>query len=160
VEHVLEIATRPVIATHSSARALRDHHRNLTDEHVRGVAGTGGVVCVNFFAPFLRERDATVDHLVDHLEHLVATAGIEHVGLGPDFVQEVFADLTPPFCEDLTSGAGIDEIVYLPGLEGPSGLPLVTEALLGRGWADDDVHAVLGANVLRLFDAELGRPSV
>jgi len=159
VAHVLEIATRPVMATHSSARALRDHHRNLTDEQVRGIAGTGGVVCVNFFAPFLRERDATVDHLAEHLEHLVGTAGIEHVGLGPDFVQEVFSDLTPPFCEDLTSGAGIDEITYLPGLEGPSGLPLVTEALLGRGWADADVRAVLGGNVLRLFDAELGRPA-
>lgn len=158
VTHVLEIVTRPVLATHSSARALRDHHRNLTDEHIRGIAGTGGVVCVNFFAPFLRERDATIDDLVDHLEHLVATAGIEHVGLGPDFVQEVFADLTPPCCEDVTSAAGIDELSYLPGLEGPSGLPQVTEALLGRGWVEEDVRAVLGGNVLRLFDAELGRP--
>ncbi|MFG1862830.1 dipeptidase [Microbispora bryophytorum] len=49
VEHVLELATRPVMATHSSARALRDHHRNLTDDQIRGVAATGGVVCVNFF---------------------------------------------------------------------------------------------------------------
>ena len=56
VAHVLELATRPVIATHSSARALRDHHRNLTDEQLRGVAATGGVVCVNFFAGFLSER--------------------------------------------------------------------------------------------------------
>ena len=58
-----------------------------------------------------------------------------------------------------TSGAGIAELAYLPGLEGPAGLPLVTEGLLGRGWAEADVRAVLGGNVQRLFDAELGRPS-
>lgn len=159
VAHVLELATRPLIATHSSARALRDHHRNLPDEHVKGIAANGGVVCVNFFAPFLAERDATVDHLVDHLEHLVGTAGVEHVGIGPDFVKEIFEDLTPPCCEDVTSGAGIEALVFLEGLEGPAGLPLVTEALLRRGWSDDDVRAVLGGNVRRLFAAELGRPS-
>lgn len=162
VEHVLELATRPVIATHSSARALRDHHRNLTDSQLAGVAGTGGVVCVNFFAPFLDERVHTVDRLVDHLEHVVAVAGIDHVGLGPDFVKEVIEDTTPPCCEDPAgagSGAGIAGLSYLPGLEGPRGLPLVTEALLRRGWSERDVRAVLGENVRALFRAQLGRPA-
>jgi membrane dipeptidase len=73
---------------------------------------------------------------------------VEHVGLGPDFVKEVLADTTPPGCERV-SGAGVDE-AYIPGLEGPAGLPLLTEALLRRGWSEPDVRAVLGEN-LRTF---------
>lgn len=157
VEHVLDLATRPVIATHSSARALLDHHRNLTDAQIRGIADGGGVVCVNFFAPYLHADDYSIDRLVDHLEHVVSVAGIGHVGLGPDFVKEVLADTTPPCCE-VAFVEGVPADAYLPGLEGPAGLPLVTEALLRRGWAEADVVAVLGANVRRLYVAELGRP--
>lgn len=148
VAHVLEIAARPVMATHSSARALRDHHRNLTDQQLKGVADTGGVVCVNFYAPFIHESDHTVDRLIDHIEHIAGVVGVEHVGLGPDFVKEVLADTTPPGCEPV-SGAGVAE-AYIPGLEGPAGLPLVTEALVRRGWSEPGIRAVLGEN-LRAF---------
>ncbi|MEV1022589.1 membrane dipeptidase [Streptomyces sp. NPDC050264] len=154
VEHVLELATRPVIATHSSARALRDHHRNLSDAQVKDVAAGGGVVCVNFFAPFLHESDFTVDRLVDHIEHLASVAGVRHVGLGPDFVKEVLADTTPPCCEHAPV-EGVPTDRFLPGLEGPAGLPLVTGALLRRGWAADDVARVLGGNVRALLTSTL-----
>lgn len=159
VTHVLEIATRPVIATHSSARALREHHRNLSDEHLAAIAAGGGVICANFFAPFLDEEPATIDRLVDHLEHIAAIAGSEHVGLGPDFVREVIAETTPPCCT-VAEVQGVPADVYLPGLEGPEGLPLVTEALLRRGWAEADILGVLGGNVQRLFRQQLGRPSL
>lgn len=158
VEHVLELATRPVMATHSSARALRDHHRNLTDEQLKGIADNGGVVCVNFFAPFLHENDFTIDRLIDHIEHIAGVMGVEHVGLGPDFVKEVMEDVTPPCCEaQLIEGVPTDR--FLPGLEGPAGLPLVTEALQKRGWPEDDVVRVLGQNVLDLFRTELRGPA-
>ncbi|WP_310738299.1 MULTISPECIES: dipeptidase [unclassified Microbispora] len=160
VAHVLEIAARPVIATHSSARALRDHHRNLTDEQLRGVAAGGGVICVNFLAAFLTEdaRSATADHLVDHIEHVASVAGIDHVGLGPDFMREVNEDLTPPCCEGF-GYPGIDANAAIPGLEGPRGLPLVTDALVKRGFSEEEIQKILGANVMRLFRAELGRPA-
>ncbi|WP_129667881.1 dipeptidase [Phytoactinopolyspora endophytica] len=160
VEHVLELATRPVIATHSSARALRDHHRNLTDDQLIGIAATGGMVCVNFFAAYLHERDWSIDRLVDHLEHVASAIGVDRVGLGPDFVKEVFEETTPRCCEDPGGAAGdigISTIGYLPGLEGPRGLPLVTEALLRRGWSEPDIRGVLGENLRALFHAELGR---
>lgn len=156
-DHVLELATRPLLATHSSSRALLDHHRNLDDDHLRGIAATGGVVCLNFFAPFLHRSDHTVGRLVDHLEHVASVAGIEHVGLGPDFVKEVLADTMPP-CWEPSQVQGVAADCYIPGLEGPSGLPLVTEALQARGWPEEDIRAVLGQNVARLFRAELGVP--
>jgi membrane dipeptidase len=158
VGHVLELATRPIMATHSAARALREHHRNLTDDQIRAIAATGGVVCVNFLAAFLTDDPAhyTVDRLVDHIEHMVGVGGIDHVGLGPDFMREVLTDTTPPCCEGF-SYSGIDALAALPGLSGPSGLPLVTEALLKHGFADEEIIKILGGNVLRLFRAELGR---
>jgi membrane dipeptidase len=157
VEHVLELATRPVIATHSSARALRDHHRNLTDTQLKGIAELGGVVCVNFFAPFLHENDHTVDRLADHIEHVASVAGIDHVGIGPDFIKEVWEDTVPPCCESDVYGAPMD--AYIPGLEGPAGLAMLTQCLVVRGWSEADVRKVLGGNVVRLFRHELGRPA-
>ena len=100
VDHVLELATRPVIATHSSARALRDHHRNLADAQLKDIAAGGGVVCVNFFAGFLDESEHTVDRLVDHIEHVASVAGIDHVGIGPDFLKEIEDDVWPAWRDD------------------------------------------------------------
>lgn len=158
VEHVLELATRPVIATHSSARALRDHHRNLTDAQLKGIAASGGVICVNFFAGFLDETVHTMARLIDHIEHVADVAGIDHVGIGPDFIAEIDRELRPVWCEDYVI-EGLDVRSCVPGLDGPRGLPLVTAALLARGVAPDDVRKVLGGNAVRLLRAELGRPS-
>ncbi|MFC4536628.1 dipeptidase [Sphaerisporangium dianthi] len=159
VAHVLEIATRPVIATHSSARVLRDHHRNLTDDQLRAVAAGGGVVCVNFLAAFLSEKPEgyTIERLADHILHIADVAGVDHVGLGPDFIREVLLDLTPP-CESYST-TGLDTLATIPGLDGPRGMPLVTRELLRRGLAEDDIRKILGGNVMRLFRAELGRPA-
>jgi membrane dipeptidase len=158
VDHVLELARRPVIATHSSAYELRGHHRNLTDDRLQGIGAGGGVVNVNLFAGFLDEDPVrhTVGRLADHLEHVAERAGIRAVGLGPDFLDQVFSELYPTV--DSMVVEGVDARRYVPGLEGPRGLPLVTEELVRRGWAEDDVRAALGGNDLRLFRAELGVP--
>jgi membrane dipeptidase len=157
VEHVLELATRPVIATHSSARSLRDHHRNLTDDQLKAIAAGGGVVCVNFYAGFIDPREPTVERLVDHIEHVASVAGIDHVGLGPDFLKEVDDEVQDVWRDDHII-EGIDIRACIPGLEGPRGLPLVTAALLQRGFSPEDVTMIVGANVVRLLRAELGRP--
>lgn len=158
VDHVLELATRPVMATHSSARALRDHHRNLTDERLAAIAAGGGVVCVNFFPGFLDEHEPSLSRLADHIEHVAEVAGPDHVGIGPDFVVDVLRDVLPGGLE-VGPMAGCDPFAILPGLAGPEGLPLLTAELLSRGLDEAVVAATLGGNVLRLFRTELGVPA-
>ena len=154
VEHAFEIATRPLVASHSAARAVRDHHRNLTDDQLRGIAENGGVVGVNLLAAFISDRDATLDRVVDHYEHIAEVAGVEHVGVGPDFVAEVFADLYPADV-DLTT-EGLDPTATVPGLYASRHLPRLTAALLERGFSEGDVRLILGENFLRVFREVLG----
>ncbi|MDX2969793.1 dipeptidase [Kribbella solani] len=153
-EHILELATKPVVASHSSAYALREHHRNLTDDQLRGIAATGGVVCVNFFAGFLTaDEKPTVDHLADHLLHVLEVAGEDHVGFGSDFVAEVFGEKIPA-CDRPVIIQGLDAELYVPGLEGPAGMPLVTDALLRRGVPETTIRKVIGENLIRVLSLE------
>jgi membrane dipeptidase len=154
--HVLELATRPVIASHSSARALCDHHRNLDDGQLRGVAATGGVIGVNFFPAFVDSRRPTVDRIVDHIEHIASVAGIDHVGIGPDFIKEYLDELYPQY--PTFKIEGLDAKAAIEGLEGPQHLAALTGALRRRGVAEPDVRKVLGENFLRVFRTVLGVP--
>ena len=156
VEHVLELATRPVIASHSAVRALRDHHRNLTDEQLRGIAGTGGVLGVNLLACFIDQDDPTLDRVVDHYEHLVDVVGAEHVGVGPDFIADIYDDLYPAHAD--LSSEGLDTRLNIEGLHASRHLPNLTAALLRRGFSEHDVRLILGENYLRVFRDVMGRP--
>jgi membrane dipeptidase len=152
--HVLEITRGPVLATHSSCRALRSHHRNLPDAELAAIAATGGVTGINFFPLFLADGPASVATVVDHIEHAVAVAGAGHVGLGPDFTKEI---------SDVLYGGGhviegCDMAAAVPGLAGPADLPVLAVALAERGFSDTDVAAIMGGNLRRLLDETIGRP--
>jgi membrane dipeptidase len=155
IDHVLEIATRPVIATHSSARALRDHHRNLTDAQLRRIAATGGVAGVNVIPEFIHAdaRQATLDHVVDHVLHMADVAGIDHVALGPDFIADLYEAEYPHLPEVLFEGVNLKQTI--PGLAGSRDLTNLTDALLRRGLGESDVRKVLGENALRLLRSAL-----
>jgi membrane dipeptidase len=156
VGHVLEIATRPVIASHSAARALRDHHRNLTDEQLRGIAATGGVIGLNLLACFIDQDNPTIDRVVDHYEHLAEVVGIDHIGVGPDFIADIYDDLYPANA-DLSIEA-LDPRLNIEGLHASRHLPNLTAALLRRGFSEDDVRLILGENYLRVFREVMGAP--
>jgi membrane dipeptidase len=153
-EHVLELATRPVIASHSSARALWDHHRNLTDDQLRGVARTGGVIGATAIPGFVNADEPTADRMVDHIEHMVEIVGPEHVGLGPDFIVEIYDDMLPAHA--VMHVEGLDARARIPDLFSSRHLPLVTEILQRRGFADQQIRGILGLNFLRVFQQVMG----
>ncbi|MEA5362290.1 membrane dipeptidase [Amycolatopsis sp., V23-08] len=158
VAHVLELTDRPVIASHSAAFALRPHHRNLTDEQLQAIAATGGVICLNLYAGYLAEGDATVDDVVDHLVHIAHVTGEDHVGIGSDFVADLFAETIPAWERPLVI-EGTDGERLVPGLAGPAGLPLITEKMLHSGLSPSFIGKVMGGNLLRLLtgDAPTGK---
>ena len=133
-----------------------EHHRNLADELVKGIAATGGVVGVNFFPGFIDPERPTVDRIVDHIEHLISLAGADHVGLGPDFVRELFEELYADQ-PDLRV-MGLDPRATIEGLEGPNDLPVLTEVMLSRGLPEPVVRKLLGDNFLRVFREVMGVP--
>jgi membrane dipeptidase len=131
---VIDMAKKPVIDTHANSRVLCNHPRNLTDEQVRALAGTGGVIGVNFVPAFVNPENPTVEAVVDHIEHLAAIGGVDCVGIGSDF------DGTTK------TVAGLDDV---------SCLPLLTACLVDRGWPQADIRKVLGGNWLRVLKETL-----
>ncbi len=124
-------AGAPLLVTHSSARALTHHRRNLDDDRLRALAATGGVVGANFHAPYVARRGpATLVDVVAHLEHLVAVAGEDSVALGSDFD----GDMRPP-----------------KGLASAADFPALARALLAAGWSDARVRKVFSQNARRVL---------
>jgi membrane dipeptidase len=169
---VIATTSAPVIASHSSARAIANNPRNMTDDMLRALAKNGGVVMVNFYDGFLDPRKAEIalrsrtmedelrakypndpkrvqdevdkwrkandpgktplSVLLDHIDHIVKVAGIDHVGIGSDF------DGVP--------------LTGLPqGMEDISKLPTLTYELMKRGYSDTDIKKFLGENLLRVM---------
>lgn len=120
-----------VIATHSNARAIADHPRNLSDDQLRAIAATGGVIGVNFHGPFLvRGRAATLRDVVTQIRHLTRVAGIDHVAIGSDFE----GDIRPP-----------------PELADASRFPALSSALAQAGYSPDAIRKIFAENALRVL---------
>ena len=176
---IVSTSTKPVIATHSGCRAIANVPRNLTDEMIRALAKTGGVVCVIFYPEHIepgwsekkKQLDAEIaslverasqeekgdaahkklardrvrreeyakrlppvriSRIVDHIDHIVKLAGIDHIGIGSDF----------------------DGVQALPAdLKSVADLPNLTAELLRRGYSESDIDKILGGNVLRVMEA-------
>lgn len=173
---VINTTTKPIIASHSNAWSLCPHRRNLKDAQIKAIAQNGGVIHLNFYAGFIdstfdrktaafnqrhqREIDSLVTRgaqpdyarmivsekyrdeivsarpplsmLLDHLDYIVQLAGIDHVGLGSDF----------------------DGISFAPReLNGVEDFPLITKALLERGYSKKQIRKILGENFIRVFKA-------
>jgi len=158
VRDVLELAERPVVASHANAAALHPHPRNLTDGQIRGIAATDGVVGICFVPTFIGPP-ATVERLVDHADHVATLVGADHLALGPDYVEMALPTMLADMGGDPMYGGDGDGLppwaVFPKGLERVETLPAFTAALLERGWGEDDVVKVLGGNALRVLRSTL-----
>ena len=126
----LDASATPIVCSHSSARALCDHPRNLTDDQLRALAGRGGVAQVTFYDGFLRQGGgASILDAVAHLNHMVQVMGVEHVGIGTDF-----------------DGDG-----GVPGLASASELINLTRRLLRQRYSEADLALIWGGNFLRVM---------
>ena len=126
----IEASRTPIVCSHSSARALCDHPRNLTDDQLRALAATGGVAQVCLYDGFLRkEGGATIDDAVRHISHMVSIAGIDHVGIGTDF-----------------DGDG-----GIIGCADASELINLTRRLIAEGFTHYDIEKLWGGNFLRVM---------
>jgi membrane dipeptidase len=175
----LEVSKAPLIASHSSCRALCNHVRDMSDDMIKALAAKGGVIQINYEKSFIdqtykdaqdkfsggvvemidrlqkecgddqecterkmasMEKQAVADgklphvsweRIIDHIDHAVRLVGPDHVGLGSDF-----------------DGATMPE-----GMDDCSHLPQITEALMRKGYKDEDIRKILGGNLLRVMEA-------
>ena len=124
------LSTKPIIASHSCCKALCNHPRNLTDEQIRAIARSGGVVQICLYKHFLADTDvATVADAVRHIKHVVELVGVDYVGIGSDF-----------------DGGG-----EIAGATSENQLINITKALIKEGFDDDEISKILGGNLLRVF---------
>ena len=175
----LEVSKSPLIASHSSCRALCNHPRDMSDDMIKALAAKGGVIQINYEKSFIdqaykdasdklsggvvalfdklkkecgddeeclgrkmnqMEKQAVADgklphvsweRIIDHIDHAVKLVGADHVGLGSDF-------------DGATMPEGMDDCTHLPQ---------ITKSLMRKGYSDDDIHKILGGNILRVMEA-------
>lgn len=148
----LESADGPVLASHSNAMALCDHPRNLTDDQIKALAARGGVVGLNITPIFVGEGDL-LDGLAGHAEHIANLVGVQHVALGPDFIDYLrYRGEVAPKDHMLAGSNPLDDLLYSPTVRL---LPDFQAALLKRGFSEGDALAIMNGNALRFLRANL-----
>jgi membrane dipeptidase len=161
----MRVARRPFAFTHTGCAALADHPRNRTDAELRAVADSGGVAGI-FVMPYLSAgRQPTADDVVRHVEHAVDVAGEDHVSIGTDGTLSAI-ELTPEFIANFSDNvarrkaAGIaapqeyvDGYLFATEFNSPRRFEQLADRLSLRGHSDDRIEKILGANLLRVFDA-------
>lgn len=149
---VVDVVDGPFIASHSNCRALHDHPRNLHDDQIHAVADAGGVVGVLPVADFLDDDDPdchTLERLLDHVDHIVELAGVDHAGFGFDFF-DYQAEYHPEWATD-DDPVGDHWNGHLEGLRGDRDVHRLGPALAERGYDDHEVENITHGNFRRVF---------
>ena len=130
---VIETTKNPIIASHSNCYAIHPHYRNITDEQIKAIANSGGVVMLNFSTGFL--GGSTVDKIIEHIDHIKELVGVDYIGIGSDFDGGINAPV------DLS-----DATQY----------PVLTKKLVENGYTEEEIRKILGLNFIRVFKQVCG----
>jgi membrane dipeptidase len=141
----------PVLVSHAGCRALVDTPRNVADDQLRALADRDGVFCVMALPLVVDPENPTIDRVVDHVDHAVETIGIEHVGLGGDFIRQVARATATAAPADALLPPGMTFDAAIEDLAGPEEYPNLLAALERRGYEGESLDALLRGNLLRLF---------
>jgi membrane dipeptidase len=151
-----EASKKPVLITHSNCRTITPGHpRCKTDEAIRKMAATGGIMGLTGVRNFVRpDEPTTIEHFIDHIDHVAKLVGVEHVGLGSDSDLDGYDDLPPAMLKSLRSSYkdtyAFREKLDIEGLDHPKRMFDLTEALIRRGYNDTDIEGILGGNFIRV----------
>ena len=166
-----KLAKHP-LCTHSNAYSVNANDRNTKDETIKAIAAKGGVIGICGLVPSVWPKDATIDHMLDHLDHMVRLVRPQHLGLGLDFVEGYQEDFRagkvavsehdkPPKWRTLRPdifGTADDfyNVPYPKGLDQVRLLPNFTQSLMDRQYSRDQIAAIMGGNWLRHFEQAAG----
>ncbi len=167
----MDLATRPVVFSHSNPRALVDTVRNVTDEQIRRCAATGGCVGVTNWGPLNfkagADRRPTLDDWIDGLAHVADLVGAAHVSMGTDMSHGTYPDGDLMRNRNRASGSGVgygavveesprSRLRYVEGFDDYGKIVDVAAAMRRRGFSEADVAGIMGGNLLRVFRAVWG----
>jgi membrane dipeptidase len=155
-DEVLELSDgAQILVSHAACRAVFDTPRNLADDQLRSLAARGGILGMMLLPLVIDPERLEVDRAIDHLEHAVEVMGVEHVALGGDFIVQVLHALGAQAPADALLPEGLPYDAAIEGLSGPEDYPRLLDAMRRRGFADDDLAAIAGGNLTRLFRTAL-----
>ncbi|WP_432666183.1 dipeptidase [Wukongibacter baidiensis] len=143
---IMEITKKPIIASHSNTRTLVNIPRNLTDDQIKAIASKDGVIGMNVASLLVADSDknANIEHLLNHVDQIAKVVGVKHVGLGFDFCDRLFENSSPQSLEKLPRKP-------FDVMKGHDELDIFIDGLINRGYGEDEIKMIIGENFLRLY---------
>jgi membrane dipeptidase len=148
-EDIVDLTSKPIIVSHTNARKFYDIERNISDEQIKVIGQRGGVVGMNAILVSPNQEESTLDHYVDHIEHVISLIGIDGVGLGFDFCEYLFQQLPESVRQELA--AKLTTPHFIPDLTNHSHARHLTRKLIERGFRDEEIEKILRENWMRIF---------
>jgi membrane dipeptidase len=148
-EEILSITTKPPIVSHTNVRRYYDIERNMSDRQIRMIGERRGVIGVNSILVSPREEESTLDHYVDHIEHVANLIGIDGVGIGFDFFEFIYRQWPESRQKELATKLTTPH--FIPDLRNHSHARNLTRKLIERGFRDEQIEKILRGNWMRIF---------
>lgn len=148
-DEIVDLTKKPLIVSHTNARKFYDIERNISDEQIKVVGLRGGVVGINAILVSASKEKSTVDHYVDHIEHVIGLIGIDGVAIGFDFCEYLFHQLPRHVVEELA--AKLTTPHFIPDLTNHAHARNLTRKLIERGFSDEQIEKILFRNWMRIL---------